>query len=115
MTSRPGQPRFLPAGGPQLEQSGYSYTSAGCFGRGASSHVPRNESEKMMEGSHFSEKSVPAEHLVFLKHLKLSAKQPGRTLHVCVLYMCVCVCVCSGLYRKFTPWHSPLKINCENV
>lgn len=42
------------------------------LGHRASSHASRNESEKMMEQSHFSEKPGPTEHLVFLKHVSLS-------------------------------------------
>lgn len=105
--SWPGQTRFLPAGGPQMEPSGYSYTIAGCFGHEASSHVPSRK--KWWNGHIFSEKCVPAEHLVFLKHLNLSGKPAA---------LCVCVCVCSGLCKKkkkFMPWLSPLKSNCENV
>lgn len=102
--SRPGQ----------MEQPGYAYTTAGCFGRGASSHVPRKESEKMMERSHFFWETRSSWASGILENIWSSG--PSRAALTCV---CT-VCVCGWVYRKcvLMPSLSLLfkkRMTCENV
>lgn len=102
--SRPGQ----------MEQPGYAYTTAGCFGRGASSHVPRKESEKMMERSHFFWETRSSWASGILENIWSSG--PSRAALTCV---CT-VCVCGWVYRKCALMPSlcllfKKRMTCENV
>ena len=81
--SRPGQ----------MEQPGYAYTTAGCFGRGASSHVPRKESEKMMERSHFFWETRSSWASGILENIWSSG--PSRAALTCVCTVCAWL----GLYK----------------